>query len=1121
MRRTLLAMLLVLMAVALTGEPAFAQTETGKITGSVTDASGAVVPGVTVTVRNTGTESTRLAVTDSNGSYVIASVLPANYEVSFELTGFRRVTQTVRVPVGGEVTVDARLEVGNLAEVVQVSASVVEPINLRTPEVSTSVRQEQIRELPTLTRDPYDLVALAGNVSDQDPTGVGETSGRGVNGYSINGLRSSATNALLDGAANNDEFTGAVGQSVPLDSVQEFSIISSNFSAQYGRATAGIVNVATKSGTNDFHGTVYEFFRNEKFSSRTVDQKAREIEKSPFERHQPGFSIGGPVRRNQMQFFTSMEFIRVRSDATDISWIPTPEFLARTAANTQGFFAKYPLETPINGPVITRGEIGGTAGGPFAALPASLPVFGQVQRKLPVDAGGGDPQNTVQFVGRLDWTMGANMNSYLRYALENKEFLAGSLGNSPFRGFDTGEDINNHNALFSLTRVWSSRFTTQSKVVVNRLKDVQPLGDQPDGPTLYARSTPTSVQGVRIAFPGYLPFQPGSAIPFGGPQNLLQTYQDGNWLTGNHDLRFGGSYVYIRDNRSFGAYQNSVQTLGSSLNQAMDNLVLGQLLSYAGAVDPQGKFPGEPITLPARQPNFTRNNRYHEWAAYFNDAWSIRPTVTVNLGVRYEYYGVQHNKDPRLDSNFYYGAGNQFERIRNGSVQIAPDSPVGSLWRPDKNNFAPRLGFAWDVRGNGRTSVRGGYGMAYERNFGNVTFNVIQNPPAYAVVALTAPSDAAVIPITTDNAGPLAGTGTKILPGTSLRHVDENIVNAFAQFWSASVQQQLGNSSTVSIDYTGSAGDDQYTIENTNRVGAGAVYLGDPTPNTRLNRQYTSANTRGQKGKSRYHAVILGLDNRGFGESGLTFTSRYTWSHAKDNLSSTFSESNNNFVLGLLDPFNPNLDYGFADFDIRHRAAVGALWEIPAGRNSSGGMRQLIGGWQINAILTAQSGAPFTIWDCTNAGPNGVCMRMLAVGSLDKSGSKNPPSTGDPNSYQYIDLTSQLPAAGSYVNPITGTAEFGPYPSNMTDRNVFRRPGKWNVNAMFGKRFRFADTRAVQIRFELYNLFNHANLYVDDSAADISGGPIITAFRGDKGEGDGVPQGDGQIRMQFGVKFEF
>jgi hypothetical protein len=475
--------------------------------------------------------------------------------------------------------------------------------------------------------------------------------------------------------------------------------------------------------------------------------------------------------------------------------------------------------------------------------------------------------------------------------------------------------------------------------------------------------------------------------------------------------------------------------------------------------------------------------------------------VTVNLGVRYEYYGVQHNTDPRLDSNFYFGDGaNIFQQIRNGRVMIAPDSPVGGLWGQDKNNFAPRLGAAWDVFGDGRTSIRGGYGMAYERNFGNVTFNVIQNPPNYSVVSLVAPADVPTIAITPSNAGPLAGTGTVRIPAVSLRAVDTNIKNAYAHFWSAAFQHQLGPRITSSIEYSGSKGVDLYTLENPNRIGSGAAYLGDANPSARLTtnpttgaNQYTNMNLRSGNGKSQYHGVTFGLDSLGIASTGLAFTARYTLSQAKDNLSSTFSESNNNFNLGLLDPFDPDLDYGYADYDVRHRSAFSATYEVPAFRNEPGMKRALLGGWQATAIFTAQTGAPFTVFDCSFGVT--VCYRLIEVGNLNTKPSGALREV-DTNLYEYLNLSNQSRGVGSYVNPRSRNGEIGPFPADMTDRNIFRRPGKWNADAIFGKRFRFAQSKGVQVRFEFYNLFNHANLYVVDSSTDVSSDLLVYVFEG-------------------------
>ena len=335
-----------------------------------------------------------------------------------------------------------------------------------------------------------------------------------------------------------------------------------------------------------------------------------------------------------------------------------------------------------------------------------------------------------------------------------------------------------------------------------------------------------TIGGVGIALPGYWPYNAASSpAGFGGPQNMWQGYEDLSYTLNRHQLKFGGQYVYIQDTHTFGAYENAVQSLGTQGNypQALGNFVTGNINQFQAAVFPQGRFPGESVNLPVGPPDFTRSNRYHEWAAYVNDSFRLRPNLVLNLGLRYEYYGVQHNKDPELDSNFYFGPGATLqEQIRNGTVQIAGNSPVGGLWKKDNNNFAPRVGFAWDVFGDGKTSLRGGYGLAYERNFGNVTFNVIQNPPNYAVLSLFNGADVVNLPITTNNAGPLAGNTppTKVLPVTSLRHVREDIVNAYAHFFSFALQREVGRSNVLSVEFASSRGESLYSISPLNIHGS-------------------------------------------------------------------------------------------------------------------------------------------------------------------------------------------------------------------------------------------------------------------------------------------------------------
>ena len=272
-------------------------------------------------------------------------------------------------------------------------------------------------------------------------------------------------------------------------------------------------------------------------------------------------------------------------------------------------------------------------------------------------------------------------------------------------------------------------------------------------------TTAVRLQNYRIAFPGYLPWSPGSAIPFGGPQKLLQLYQDQTWIKGKHDIRFGGSYVRIADDRTFGAYANSVQSLNTVSNAltSLDNFVLGQIRRFQTAINPGG-YPGQTYTTPAPLPSFTSYNKYNEFAFYANDNWAIGNRLKLNLGMRYRVPTGPSRRATRSTTptsttrttSTSVSTSSPAEivaAIRDGKVFPTNDSPINALWAPDYNNFAPRLGFAWDVNGDGRSSIRGGYGMGYERNFGNVTYNVLFNPPDYLVASIDAPTD---VPVAAD-----------------------------------------------------------------------------------------------------------------------------------------------------------------------------------------------------------------------------------------------------------------------------------------------------------------------------------------------------------------------------------
>ena len=1163
MKQTTLRLISLFAILALFSIWAFGQTETGTLNGVVTDKTGAVVTGASVTVKSVGTGATRTATTASAGEYTITTLKPGTYDVTIEKTGFQKYVNRVQVLVGSKTDVSAQLAVTGTSTTVEVTASgEVAAVNTESQTLSSVVTNKQLTEMPTLTRNPYDLVQTSGNVTE-DPTG----SGRGAN-VNINGGRNDDTDILLDGAENVSLFTAAIGQSVPLDSVQEFSVLTDNFTAEYGRASGGVVNVATKQGTNNFHGTAYEFNRVAALTANTYQNDATQTAKGGYTRNQFGYALGGPILKNKLFFFSSTEWTRVRSSGTQ-SWVITdPAFLANpvVSPNTLAFFNKFGATIP-NLQVTSKipwGQAcpqtqkkcnipGLTAGSPFAE---------QVSYQSPSDAGGGLPQNTYSTVARVDYNWTDKTTIYGRYALYSENDFAGTVNNSPYVGYDTGQKNYDQNVNINITHVFTPNFVSSTKINYNRINGPnQPLGTAPLTPGLFSTGSVPNLPGtsVQYIFPGYVQNSTANAIPFGGPQNLYQFYEDLSWTKGRHQMKFGGTFIKTKDNRQFGAYENPVQILGSNLTNGLANLVSGNIYQFQGALYPQGKFPcvknengsytgninaGCTLNLPATEPAFNRNFIYNDASLYAQDSWKVTPRLTLNLGLRWEYYGVQHNAFPSLDSNFYLGPGATiYDQIRNGSVQIAGQSPVGALWAQDKDNFAPRVGFAWDVFGNGTTSLRGGYGIGYERNFGNVTFNVIQNPPNYAVVSITSGTDVPSQPIYSNIQGALGGTGTKFLPNVTLRAVNQNIKTAYNQFWSMSLDHQVMRNSVLSISYAGSKGTNLYDIANTNVQYFGSTYLGDANLSNRLNYQYGNINYRSDNGFSDYDAMNIKFSSSNFMNKGLQLVANYTWSHSIDNLSSTFTDGyNGNYFLGYSNAFNPQFDKGSSDYNVPQRFVVSGVWDLPWMKNSSNAFaRQALGGWQFSPIFKVRSGYPYNIYD----GYNAITLYPRYTPGAPVSGSGTNTGAAGPNLFNYLPLpqdtnpnsnTFGLPLGTGNALQVPTQALDGACPNGYTGpgnvaftcnqqpvahRNAYYGPGYWNMDFVVAKMFKLTERFNLQFRSEFYNAFNHHNLYINAGGLDIeSGANYIQAQKGGIYGYPGQPTDERRF-VQFGLKLLF
>ena len=1105
-----------LMLIFLVSATAWAQVDSGAIAGTVTDQTGAVVSGANVTAKNLASSAQRTTGATEAGAYSLVGLEPGIYDVTVTAGQFKPYNAKVEVTVGSHVTLDAKLSInGNTAEV-QVVAEGGATVNTQTQELSQVVDTEQLAQLPSLTRNPYDFVVLSGNVSNGDNTTNSSDSSqnvfsRGV-GYTVNGQRETGTEILLDGVENISVFSETVGEQIPIDAVQEYNVVTNNFAAEYGRASGGIVNLSTKSGANQLHGAAWEYNRLSAYTANTYQNDASGIPKGIYTRNQFGFQAGGPIFKDKLFFFESTEWTHVRSAAAESELIPTPQFLAYTAPNVQSYFSSFGGTPYAISSTLNQADLGVTLPG----VPASTPILGQVNFLTSADAGGDLPQNTYRLLGRIDYTRGSNTQMFFRFGQESTNQFPGTVFYGPYPQYNLGGAVSNDSALYSISHSFTPAIFSSSKISFNRLESPYTYDPaEQNVPELIVGGA--TAGGLQIVFPGLAnTMESGSAggLPYGGPQNTLQLEEDLSWTKGRHSMRFGGQSTYIQMNIGYGAYAQAIEFLQTGVQPGLQAMLTGSLQFYQAAVDPQGKLPCTQnpdgslnstsscdVTTPVGPPSFARSDRYKDWAIYAQDSFKATPRLTLNYGVRYEHYGVQHNNNQSLDSNFYYGPGsNLFQQIASGQVQIAPQSSIGQLWAPRWGTVSPRVGFAYDVFGNGETSIRGGFGISYERNFGNITFNTIQNVPNYGVLQIfsTAINPVAV---TNNNLGPLGSTGLTVpLPPTELRNVNQNINVAQTQFWSLAVQRQLARKSFVEVSYSGAHGVHLYDITAGNPIGGAQAYLGAQIdcPGTgtvcftRPNDQYAAINVRGSGGQSTYDSLNIKYQAQNLHQSGLSIIGNYTWSHSLDDLSSTFADSSqggSGYIgnLGYLDPTNPMLDWGSSDYDVTNRIVLSPIWQTPWFKHGPGIMTETAGGWTISGIFTARSGTPFSAYDFTyNENAYSGVPRVVPITPITQH---KPGVAMDVGVNQFQIMT--IPGANDLApfNPALGISDFGPFPNTMSGRNIFRGPGAWNSDMSVAKKFKFIERMDLEFRAEAFDLLNHHNLYVNESALSVQNTP--------------------------------
>jgi len=1171
-KRLFLVFGLLLAMAGLGSQPAWSQTETGSITGVVTDSTGAVIPGATVTAKSNATGATRTVTSGTTGRYLIQALLPGVYTVTVTSGSFQPFKSQAEVTVGGNVTLDAQLSLSGTTTTVEVVGAGGTTVNTQSQELSQLVGTTQMAQLPSLNRDPYDFVALAGNISNGDNTSNGgapnaaQTVGQSITGYgvgySINGQRSTGTEILLDGVENVGVFSLIAGQPVPADSIQEFSIITNNFGPEYGRASGGIVNVDSKRGTNSIHGDAFEFNRLSAYTANTFGNVANGVPKGIYTRNNFGYDAGAPIIKNKLFVFFSEEFVRTRSNSQQTEEILDPSFVSLLPSNIQTYFSKFGTgnDTP-SGTVITAGQLAANSsvnfpGGTFPLINGTTPVsptqpvFDVVNFTAPFNAGGGLPQNTYDLLGRVDYNLSDKTTMFFRFARYSENDFAGSTFYSPYPQYNVGNASLDNSALFSLNHVFNDNLLSTTKVSFARFNTANSFDTAlTQTPNLYLSTSSYQEQvdyvtGNVIQLPGLENTAEGSGgLPFGGPQNTFQVSHDVAWTKGKHTMHFGGEFTYIQLNVAYGAYYQANEVLGSDLGPSLSSLVnaggdmqngvfASPTLQFQARVDAQGALPcatdaygNEIVTaacevtppLPAANP--ARSYRYNDWALYGGDSFRVTRKLTVNYGLRWEHYGVQHNNKSALDSNFYDGAGSYPENVADGGVFLTSQSPIGEFWKPRWGTFAPRVGFAYDLFGDGKTALRGGFGISYERNFGNVTYNASFNPPASAVLSdnCSANSTTGIIGtncgyyVTNNDLGPLGLPGpASPLPPVELRDDGSNNEVAQTQFWSLDLQHELATNTLIDVSYSGAHGVHLYDLENINMIGAAQEYLGAPlivdpacpytNPTTgdnacytRPNSQYAAINLRGSGGISSYNGLNVKFQTQNLHNTGLTLVANYTYSHSLDDLSTTFSDDLAQGSLGYTNFTDPKLDYGSSDFDVRHRVVISPIWQTPWFRDGKSWQRQALGGWTISSVFTARTGIPFSIYDESYLINFYSIPRLTPATPITQFHTGTPvPVPGSPNTYTA--LTVPAPANIGPLNPTLGISDFGPYPADMTGRNAFRAPGAWNDDLSISKSFKLTERFGLEFRAEAFNVFNHHNFYVNPGF-NYYGGPTTTGLQ--------------------------
>jgi Carboxypeptidase regulatory-like domain len=1082
----------------LTSSAAWAQA-TAALNGRVTDQSGGVLPGVTVTVTQTETGFTRSVVTDDDGTYVIPNLPLGPYQLEVMLQGFRTYVQRgIVLQVAATPTINAVLSVGSLEETVSVEAA-APLVDVRSTGISEVVEQERILELPLEGRNPAALIAMVGGVVQERPNN------KSMPGSLFTGVAGSlpfGVAYLLDGAPHNNPYDN-LNMPLPFpDALQEFRVATSGLSADNGVHSGGSVNAVTKSGTNVLHGTLFEFLRDKRFNAKAafapIDPNTGRRVDDGLKRNQLGGALGGPILTDRLFFFGAYQgtFQDVTPpDAT--TRIPTPAMLA-------GDFAAFASPACNRGQQITlRPPFVNNQIDPRLFSPAAMAIA----RQLPTTA---DPCGDIRFsaplsydqsqvVAKIDYQGSGGHSIFGRYMLTTDEQVpawptSGSVLTT--RPEDNAQKHSAHSLTLGDTRVFGANTVNAFRVAWNRSRAHYHLEPFFGAETLGIKDFYNYVPGIiGIEISGGFTTASGGSVLFQGDTDAYQISDDVTLVRGAHQLALGGNVAYWTHYTVDGQRGVGLWTFDGSLTgSGMADFLTGRLarLEHArpGVLDLAQKYLG----------------------LYAQDTWRISPRVTVNGGVRWEPFFGAHIQNNAI-ANF------DFDRFRQGATSTVfrnappgflypgdPDFPSGTSGLNNKwTNFAPRVGMAWDVTGDGRMAVRSSYSLGYDFQGASYLFISATAPPFGGRLRVTSLPGGFDDPYRDFPGGPphpypeTPGPDAQFPAYGALASVDPDANSTRVQSWNVIVERQIGAAWQVAASYLGSYTDRIWAQAQRNpgvfTAGATAANLNQrrvlSLENPQASRLIGSLERHEAIGTQTYRALRLSTQRRA--ATGVSLNANYTRSYCVGNVAQT------TFFTGgqsLQDPDNPDWDLGNCQFSRRHIANATVTVATPQIANR--GLNILASGWNVAGILTASSGAWLTVMTLRDIAATGILQQR--------------PNQVLANPYGDKTLNNYLNRA----------AFADPAPGQLGDhiRNSIEGPAYWTIDLALSRRIPLGVAQNLEIRVETFNLLNHFNW--GNPGPPIGGGGNTNTVNLDAGNFGQILTQAGTPRIfQFGIKYAF